>query len=249
MYLDKAQSETNLELGLYLEAHLDSENNVMNTHVNKTHYKENLDLSLYIEALFNLDEVETELAVEIETKELNDVVVSETAQEKVEESPIPLWAQKPFECLLVKSAGMNLMLPAMSVSYIELINKKIIRLPLDVEAFRGVLTLRQRSVAVIDLVALISENASAAIKSSTQVESHHVEHVIVMENGKYALACDDIGELIMLETESVRWNKASFNNPMFAGIVPEYLCPIINIDNVQQQVAAMPFVQSLNKNY
>lgn len=41
----------------------------------------------------------------------------------------------------------------------------------------------------------------------------------------------------------------SSNNPLFAGIVPDELCTIVNIDNVQQQVAAMPFVQSLNSNH
>ncbi len=229
-------------------------------HLDKIQCEASLDLSLYIEGLLNTDELEVDLKTKteekVETIILNDLSVFEIEKtvpkivEKVEEqSNVPLWGQEPFECLLVKSAGMNLMLPAMSVSCIELVNKKIIRLPLDVEAFRGVLTLRQRSVAVIDLLTLISEKASAANKNSTQVESHHVEHVIVMENGKYALACDDIGELVMLETKSVRWNKASFNNPMFAGIVPEYLCPIVNMDNVKQQVANMPFVQSLNKNY
>lgn len=229
-------------------------------YLDKTQYESSLDLGLYIEGLLNTDEPEIKLKTEIEEKVetiiLNDLITSEFVEltpkiaERIEEqSKVPLWGQEPFECLLVKSAGMNLMLPSMSVSYIERINKKIIRLPLDVEAFRGVLTLRERSVAVIDLFTLVSENASVANQSSTQVEAQHVEHVIVMENGKYALACDDIGELIMLETESVRWNKSSFNNPMFAGIVPDYLCPIVNIDYVQQQVAAMPFVQSLNNNY
>jgi hypothetical protein len=52
-----------------------------------------------------------------------------------------------------------------------------------------------------------------------------------------------------LEPENVRWNKASFNNPIFAGIVPDHLCPIVNIDTIQQQIAKMPFVQSLNSNY
>ena len=243
-------------------------------YLDKTQYETSLDLSLYLEGLLKVEEQEVELNAEtkvnIETNALNDLIASaftelapkiaEKIEEKVEEitsvpvweeekSSIPAWGQEPFKCLLVNSAGMNLIIPAMSVSYIERINKKIIRLPLDIEAFRGVITLRERSIAVVDLFALISENASSGNQPSMQVESHHIEHVIVMENGDYSLACDDIGEMIMLETESVRWNKASFNNPMFSGIVPEYLCPIVNIEHVQQQVATMPFVQSLNKNY
>jgi purine-binding chemotaxis protein CheW len=219
-------------------------------HSNKLLNDTHLELGLYIEALLNPEQPEVEVKTEIQEK--IDLIASEVEvsvpkiEIKAEEqSQIPLWGQKPFECLLVKSAGMNLILPAMSVCNIERINKKIIRLPLDVEAFRGVVTLRNRSVAVIDLFHLVSENASSN-EQSKQVDSHHVEHVIVMENGDYALACDDVGEMITLSPKDIRWNKASFNNPMFSGIVPDYLCPIVDVDSIHKQVAAMPFVQSLN---
>jgi purine-binding chemotaxis protein CheW len=224
-------------------------------YLDKTQYETNFDLGLYIEGLLNPDEAEVEKENTVATKKLNDVVSKfdvsavKTEAKIDEQSQIPLWGQKPFECLLVKSAGMNLIVPAMSVSYIERINKNIIRLPLDAEAFRGVVTLRERSVAIIDLFSLVSENTSVNNQQAMQVDSHQIEYVMVMDNGNYALACDDVGEMKVLNTENVRWNKASFNNPIFAGIVSEYLCPIVNIDNVQQQVAAMPFVQSLNNNH
>ncbi len=229
-------------------------------YLDKTQYETSLDLSLYIEGLLNTDEqvIKTETEEKLESIILNDLIVSEIEEpalrkeEKVtvtEKSSIPSWGRKPFECLLVKSAGMSLMIPAMSVSYIERVNKKIIRLPLEVKAFRGVVTLRKRSVAVIDLFNLISESSSEVNHQLTKVDKHHIEHVIVMEEGHYALACDDIGEMVMLEAENVRWNKASFNNPTFSGIVPDYLCPLVNINNIQKQVAAMPFVQSLNNKY
>jgi chemotaxis signal transduction protein len=227
-----------------------------------------LDLGLYIEGLLNPAEPEIKLKSEPELKiesiilndllpfEINDNVseIKEKTAEVIttvitEASPVPLWAQESFECLLVKAAGTDLIVPAMSVSYIEQINKKIIRLPLDSDAFRGVVTLRERSVAVIDLFKLVSVKTSINNKQDMQIDAQHIEHVIVMENGCYALACDYVGDFFKLTAEDVRWNKNSFNNPMFAGIVTEYLCPIINMENIQQQVAAMPFVQSLNNNY
>jgi chemotaxis signal transduction protein len=249
MYIDKTEYEASEDLGLYIEAHLKPDNEIISVVANNTQYDTKQDLGLYLEALLNPDEFEVAIDDEVETQELNDVVVSETKQESFKPSPIPLWGQKSFQCLLVKSAGMSLIIPAMSVSYIERINKKIIRLPLEVDAFRGVVTLRNRSVAVIDLFSLISENTSIYNQQSMEIDTHHVEYVIVMENGDYALACDDVGEMITLTVGDVRWNRASFNNPMFTGIVTEHLCPIVNIDNVQEQVAAMPFVQSLNNNY
>lgn len=136
------------------------------------------------------------------------------------------------------------MVPTMSVSYIKQIsNKNIMRLPSGIKAFRGMLTLRERSVAIIDLFTLISGNASVNNQQTIQVDTNHTAHVLVIENGDYALACDDVCKIIMLTTESVRWNKGCFNNPTFAGVVPDYLCPIINVDYVQQQVSEMSFLQ------
>jgi len=224
--------------------------------IDKTQLDSSLDLSLYIEGLFIQDEPEIKTETRLETEELNDTLVSEledcdteAKQENTEQPIIPLWGQKPFECLFVKSAGMNLMIPAMSVSYIERVNEKITRIPLDAEAFHGVITLREQSVAVIDLFSLIDEKTSIDNEQSMQHNTHHIDYVIVMENGCYALACDDVSQMITLDSEDVRWNRASFNNPMFTGVVTEYLCPIVNIDNLYQQVAAMPFVESLNNNY
>lgn len=247
--------------------------------LDKTQYQTRLDLSLYIEGLLNTEAVEVEQKIKVEEKIeailLNDLLVpeiedlaietetkaeaihveprkkelEEQLEEKVFDSTIPAWGQQPFKCMTVKLDGINLMIPAMSVSYIERINKKIIRLPLEVEAFRGIVTLRERSIAVIDLHKLISKNGTSYNQLEKNVEECHVEYVIVMEEGSYALACDEVGQMMELRPEDVRWNQASFNNPLFAGIVPDGLCAIVDIDNVQQQVAAMPFVQSLNSNY
>lgn len=220
----------------------------------KTQLDSRLDLTHYLEGLFQQDEADVETGTIADAKEDKSSLVSEfdndteTEQDRVEQSPIPVWGQKPFECLLIKSAGMDMMLPTMSVSHIERADKKISRLPVGAEVFHGVITSRDRTLAVMDLFSLITGNASADKEQSLQHSTHHIDHVIVMNDGSYALVCDDISRLITLNPEDVRWNRASFNNPMFAGIVTEYLCPIVNIDNLTQQVSAMPIVQSLNNN-
>jgi len=216
-------------------------------YLDKTEYKATPELSSYIENLINVDE--TELEVKSETKESNKIDSYEFEEKSVESTQLPLWAEQEFKCLRVKSAGMNLMIPAMSISYVKKINQNIIRLPLEDEAFIGVLTLRERSVSVIDLFTMVSEISSSNNPLLKQVGTHHIEYVVVMEDGAYALACDNVSEIIKLNAEDVRWNKASFNNPMFVGVATKYLCPVVNIDNVQKQVEAMPFVQALNNKY
>ena len=182
----------------------------------------------------------------------SDVINSEpeTDNKRIEEemSGIPAWGQSPFDCLLIKAARMNFIIPSTSVSFIERVNKNIIRIPLEVDSFHGVITLREKSVAVIDLFSLVTEDKNKKKPAISQVTSHHIDHVLVMENGSYALACDEVSEMITLNAEDVRWNRADLNNLFYAGIAKDHLCPIININNLYQRVLTMPFVQSLRNN-
>lgn len=213
-----------------------------------------LDLSLYIEGLLNIPEEDVapenivvekalEKIVEVEHVEKSDNIKTEQSIQ----SKIPEWGQQPFKSLLVKLAGMDLMIPAMTVSFIEKINRKITRTPLEVEACKGIITLREKSIVVIDLLSLISENIASDDSTPLQVEENNFNYVLVMEEASYALACEDVSQMITLEPEDVRWNNAAFNNPMFSGVVPEYLCPIINLVGLNKQVSAMPFVRSVNE--
>lgn len=219
----------------------------------KTQLDSKQDLTLYIESLFQREEDEPQVETVTETKvpvviSENEVVENKTEQVVSESLAIPEWGQTPFQCLVLKATGMKFIVPALSVSYIEEVSKNIIRIPLETDAFRGVVTLRGKSVAVIDLFTLVAEGTPDSNTTQEDVTSHHIEHVMVMEKGNYALACDEVSEMITLNTEDVRWNETMSETRPYAGVVKDYLCPLINIDNVYQQVSTMSFVQSLNRN-
>lgn len=212
----------------------------------KTALDSKQDLTLYIEGLFQREE-EVEIEVETPLAVINTEPEIDNKNIEEEISDIPDWGQSPFDCLLLKAAGMNFITPAMSVSFIERVNKKIIRIPLEVDPFYGVITLREKSVAVIDLFSLITEDKNKKHSALSHVTADHIDHVLVMENGAYALACDEVSKMITLNAEDVRWNRTGDNKLFYAGIVKDYLCPLININNLHQRVLTMPFVQSLNE--
>lgn len=220
----------------------------------KTQVDSKLDLTLYIEGLFQREDdvLETKTETVAKTELFADFVDIKTVQARTEtdvaeQLDIPDWAQAPFKCLLIKTAGMNFMIPALTVSYIEQVKKNIIRIPLERDAFQGVISLRGQSVAVIDLFKLVSGHAAIDNRQTSKITTHKIEHVMVMENASYALACDEVSEMITLEAEDVRWNKKAYASPFYTGVVKEYLCPLINVDTVYTHVSAMSFVHSLNK--
>lgn len=213
----------------------------------KTTLDSRQDLTLYIEGLFQRED---KAKIEVETPA--DVIKNEfeTDFNNIEEEiyDIPVWGQRPFDCLLIKAAGMNFIIPSASVSYIERVNKNIIRISLEEDSFHGVITLREKSVAVVDFFSLVTEDKNKNKSATSQVTSHHIDHVLVMENGSYALACDEVSKMITLIEEDVRWNRTDSSNLFYAGIVKDYLSPLISINNLHQRVLTMPFVQSLNYN-
>ena len=176
MFLDKTEYQTSLDLSLYIEG-------LLNTETVEVESKKKTEEKIETILLNDLLAPEEELSAKVETKTTEVEVIETLLEEKIFNSSIPAWGQQPFKCLTVKLLDMKLMIPAMSVSYIERINKKIIRLPVEAEAFRGVVTMRERSVAIIDLHKLISGNGVSYYQSDKNVEKCHVEYVIAMEDG------------------------------------------------------------------
>ena len=212
----------------------------------KTTLDSQQDLTLYIESLLQREEVELEIETPLDMIHVGSEPDNKNIEEEISE--IPGWGQSPFDCLLIKAAGMNFITPTMSVSFIERVNKKIVRIPLEVDSFQGVITFRGKSVSVIDLFSLITADTNKLKSISSQITSNHINHVLVMENGSYALACDEVSKMITLNAEDVRWYRTGDANTYYAGIVKDYLCPLININSIHERVSKMPFVQSLSEN-
>ena len=102
-------------------------------------------------------------------------------------------------------------------------------------------------MAVIDLIALICGHHKQATFSDIQYKDNSVQHVLVMDQGRYAIACDYPGELCKVNAANVYISNMNHEQCFYHGIDKSRLCPVINIDMVEKAIIAMPFVQSINK--
>lgn len=206
-----------------------------------------LDLSLYIEGLLTVEETERQLQHDVQPV----TVECEAAAVEIEPAPqtnppaISEQATASIDCLVISIAGMKLLIPANRVAFVERVNQKITRLPVENAAFKGIMTFRERSVAVIDIFALIHGENSESSVDNVQAAEQFIQHAVIMEDARYAIACDDVEEMVSVHPESVRWNKSGFKNRFYSGIVLEQLSPLLNLEQIDSTVASMPFVQSL----
>ncbi len=214
----------------------------------KTQTDAQLDLSLYIEGLLTVDaEVNDETVSESPAIELVEHEIPSSNIRKDPDQPnIPVWGRRPFDCLTLNISGTRLLIPAAKVDHVECVSDKVTRLPVKNEVMHGILSIRGRSVVIIDLFRLITATTLGDETMHDETTRCSVKHAVVMRDSSYAIASDSIGSMVNLQPESIRWNDSVFNNKYFCGIASEQLCPLLDIVEINCAIRALPFVQALH---
>lgn len=205
-----------------------------------------LALKVYIDSLLlePVVEIPTEVAVEPqENKPLDHTVVETTVVEQIEaaanEQPvrqeITSDSDEPFECILFKVAGfLTLAVPLVRLNGIVQWDGEITPIPGHAGWFLGLVSHRGRQVKVIDIAKfVIPENH----KSRQAVESErNFKHLLLIDDGKFGLACDDLGQVLKLTSDKVRWRQDRSSRPWLAGTLIEQMSALIDVDKFTEKL-------------
>lgn len=55
-----------------------------------------------------------------------------------------------------------------------------------------------------------------------------VKHIVLIDNYRWGLACDKIGEVITLQPDEVRWRSDTSSRKWLAGTVIDHMCALLN---------------------
>jgi len=66
--------------------------------------------------------------------------------------------------------------------------------------------------------------------------SERAAHLVVIDEGRWALACSKIGDVIELEPGQVKWRTAAGKRLWLAGTVIERMCALLDIDVLIRQL-------------
>ena len=215
---------------------------------------EKLAVSLFLDSLLR----ETEETTEVEEKVVSPAVVVEKAKHvepvvitppkvstpeveivetKVEteikeaektESLIPSWANEPFQILLFEVAGLKLAVPLIELSgVIEWKDASITEMPGSADFYMGILQHLDYRVAVIDTAKMVFPvNKQSDLIDDNPKE--RVKHIVLIDDYRWGLACDKIGEVITLQPEEVRWRNSQTSRKWLAGTVIDHMCALLN---------------------
>ncbi|VAW81904.1 CheW domain protein [hydrothermal vent metagenome] len=198
-----------------------------------------LALSTYMSVL--LDEpvpspgaaVEASAIVEPEPGPIIQAAAAIPAQAPVTDS-LPEWATCRFQTLLFEVAGLTLAVPLIKLKGVVPNDQRCTSMPGHSPLFMGVVPYQGRHSKVIDTARfLLPEGRSVQLDENA---GERMQHLIIIDSGRWALACSRIGDVIELKRDDVKWRGRNGKRLWLAGTVIERMCALLDVDQLIQKL-------------
>lgn len=173
-----------------------------------------------------------ETIAEPEIENTAEEVTLETAVAEVEQSvePIsgrPAWAAAPFQAMLFKVAGLSLAVPLIELNGVVEWKDDITEMPGHADFYMGLMQHLDRSIPVIDTARLVLP-AEKLGQLAGDDPRERVTRVVLIDEHRWGLACDEVNEVITLQPDQVRWRTTRTKRAWLAGTVVDHMCALID---------------------
>ena len=143
----------------------------------------------------------------------------------------PEWADRPFECLIFRVAGLQLAVPLVLLGAIHRIDDRIKPIPGRPPWYMGMLLDRGQNLKVVDSAEWIM---SGRVPEGAR---DGYRFVIRLNDSDWALACDEVAESFTLDPDQVRWRTSRSKRPWLAGTVVKQMCALIDVGAMARMLA------------
>jgi len=157
-------------------------------------------------------------ALQLEEVKLETV---EQALEKVEISEQALTQFNhtfPVQCLMFSVAGNQLSIPLINLGGVVTRGKRLTLLPGNPDWFLGILQHREINVKVVDTAKILQVNSK---------QHSEYQHILIFGDDNWAITCDELGKVIKLNEDDVKWTKPGSKN-LFLGTIKDSLSILLD---------------------
>ncbi|WP_455234544.1 chemotaxis protein CheW [Thiogranum longum] len=203
-----------------------------------------LALSAYLDALFH-DEALLAAPVPEEHRSLVADGTVQPLPEEIADDPqaataaaaggVPDWAQSPFQALLFEVAGLTLAVPLIKLKGVVPNEQGITPMPGHSPLFLGVIPYQGLQSKVVDTARFVLPADRAAELDAGAGDRS--ANLVMIDEGRWALACNRIGEVIDLRAADVKWRTATGRRLWLSGTVVEQMCALLDIDELIRLLA------------
>lgn len=155
-----------------------------------------------------------------------DVSGTERVSSGDEAGVAPAWARPDFQALLFQVGRLKLAVPLLKLHSVVPWTEHISAMPNQPRWCHGMFRYRERNVVVIDTERLVLPDN----RQRTDDETAGAEHILIVGDGRWGLACRTVGEVTRLTPEEVKWRSARGRRPWLAGTVLGRLCALMDTE-------------------
>lgn len=195
------------------------------------------DISIYERLPDPPDPITTAQVESVSQQSLKTDAVPAVVEPQPAETTRPQWAAGGFQVMLFKVAGLNLAVPLVELNgVIEWDADKITSMPGHAEFYLGLIAHLDKSIPVIDTARLVlpEDKRQTLLNADTR---QCIKRVVLIDNSRYGLACDEVDEVITLSENDVRWRSSRTQRKWLLGTVIEHMCALVDATAFSQLLA------------
>ena len=178
-------------------------------------------------------EVQESITVQPKTTIIEEVELAPEPEVVLEPQPEPIEQKieipdEPFQVLMFKVAGLSLAVRLVELNgVLEWDENALTEMPGHSPFFLGVIQYLGKSIPIVDTARLVFP-ADKLISLSADKPYERVKRIVLIDDGKWGLACDEIAEVVDLNAESVKWRENRSKRKWMAGTVIEHMCALVD---------------------
>lgn len=187
-----------------------------------------------VEPVAKVDIVEAEpVTVEVETTAELTVAPEAVADEVKNETQ---QSELPFQALIFKVAGLKLAVRLVELNgVLEWDDSKMTEMPGHSDFYMGIREYLGKSIPIIDTARLVFP-AEKLVALSADKPTERVTRIVLIDDGKWGLACDEIDEVIDLSYDEVKWRANRSQRKWMAGTVIQHMCALVDGDGFSEML-------------
>jgi purine-binding chemotaxis protein CheW len=147
---------------------------------------------------------------------------------------IPDWTESRFQALLFEVAGLTLAVPLVKLKGVVSSAAGLTPMPGHSPLFVGVVPYQGLQSKVVDTARFVLPAERAASLGDDPTD--RCQHLVMIDEGRWALACSRIGDVVDLERTDVKWRSASGKRLWLAGTVITRMCALLDIDQLIREL-------------
>ncbi|GAB6040245.1 chemotaxis protein CheW [Endothiovibrio diazotrophicus] len=154
------------------------------------------------------------------------------------EAGVPDWAANTsFQCLLFKVWGLTLSVPLVKLYGVLTWPESLTPVFGHADWFMGLVRSQDKNIQVMDTAQLVLPPHK--LESLRADQERQFRNIILIDEGRCGLACDEVAQVITLREGDVQWRSAEGKRPWLAGTVREHMCALLEVDEFIRMIRAI----------